>query len=125
MSWIRWNNANVSAISSAASKLGNTANALVNNTMPPNLVPNVLPSVLTTLNAGILGAPQATTQAMALNQANQQALDNGWLFAGSYYFAIISNMNNYSYPPPQVIQCNSRIGTKRMGINGCSTNTTC
>lgn len=94
-----WNASNQLAFSLAYADLQLAAAEVISNT--PATTVNVIPTAQNILYGNISSTPQAPP--LSLDQQTRQALDNGWLFAGSYYFVLISNGNGkLTYNPPTV-----------------------
>ncbi|MBS0289071.1 MAG: DotA/TraY family protein [Proteobacteria bacterium] len=94
-----WYASNQIAFSLAYSAYGVAAAEITSNNLPTST--NILNSGVNILQGNISSAPQV--QDKKLTGANEEALQNGWLFAGSYYFVMISNGNNdITYPTPTI-----------------------
>lgn len=91
-----WNASNVMAFNMAYNNLGSAASEIAIGQTPSSS------SVIYTASSVILNNLASTPQARpSLASENEKALKNGWIFAGSYYFVMISNGNNkVKYPPP-------------------------
>lgn len=85
-----WNASNQMAFSLTYSNYATAAAEVASNNLPT--ATNIIFTGMNVLQGNISSTPQVQNTNLA--SANQQALDNGWLFAGSYYFVMISNGNN-------------------------------
>ncbi len=84
-----WDQTNVMAFNMAYNNLGTAASEIAIGQTPSSS------SVIFTAQSVILNNLAATPQAVpTLAGENEKALKNGWIFAGSYYFVMISNGNN-------------------------------
>lgn len=91
-----WQASNVLAFGLAASSLAGPASQIATGNMPTST--NIIYTTMNVLQGTISSAPQQQT---TLTGSNADALNNGWLFAGSYYFVMISNgNNNITYTAP-------------------------
>ena len=120
-----WVATNILAFGLAASSLTGPASQIATGNMPTNT--NIIFNTMNVLQGTISTAPQKQNN---LTGSNADALNNGWLFAGSYYFVMISNgNNNLTYPAPTAsgapntaqqanlgTQCNSKLGAA-LGTN--------
>ncbi len=85
-----WQASNQMAFGLAYSYYGQAASEIASNNLPSTS--NIIFGGMNVLQGNMTSTPQI--QNNNLDAANQQAIDNGWLFAGSYYFVMISNGNN-------------------------------
>ncbi len=76
------------------------ASEIVSNNLPSGT--NPVYGAANVLRGNIASSPQKPpTISSDANDPTRQALENGWLFAGSYYFVLISNGNGTTtYPAP-------------------------
>lgn len=119
-----WAATNALAFGLAASSLTSAASEIATGNMPSSS--NIIFNAMNVLQGTIATAPQKQTNPTG---ANAEALNNGWLFAGSYYFVMISNGNkDLTYPAPSATgpnttqqanlgqQCNTKLGSA-LGTN--------
>ncbi|MBS0286309.1 MAG: DotA/TraY family protein [Proteobacteria bacterium] len=84
-----WYASNQLAFGLTYSELQLPAAEVISNT--PATSSNIIGGATNILYGNISSSPQKPP--VSLDEQTQQALDNGWLFAGSYYFVLISNGN--------------------------------
>lgn len=93
-----WYASNLLALDLTGTAFAQAVSEIATGNLPSSI--NVMERGKNALKGTLSTAPQ---KMVTLSGANSQALQNGWLFAGSYYWVMISNNNrDLTYPAPTV-----------------------
>lgn len=92
-----WQGANLSAFAFAANYLTGPSLEIYNGTVSPSFY-DIIPTSNNILRGSITAAPKKMgTAAEVTGKYTKAAINNGWIFAGSYYFMIISKNNTLKW----------------------------